>query len=175
MSTQLQKNKKKGKLPKIPDLRVGIVVAEWNGHITEALLKGALDVFEKEGYSQNSILVDHVPGTVELTFGAARMINMLDIDAIIVIGCVIRGDTPHFDYVCQSVTQGVTTLNADGDVPVIFGVLTVDNEEQALERAGGKLGNKGAEAAETAIKMVYYSLRYSIEPPATPYHGSALS
>lgn len=175
MSTQLQKNKKKKQLPKIPDLRVGIVVAEWNEHITEALLKGALDVFEKEGYSQNAILVDRVPGTVELTYGAARMINTMDIDAIIVFGCVIRGDTPHFDYVCQSVTQGVTTLNADGDVPVIFGVLTVDNEEQALERAGGKLGNKGAEAAETAIKMVYFSLRYSIESPATPYHGSALS
>ena len=109
MSTQLQKNKKKKQLPKIPDLRVGIVVAEWNEHITEALLKGALDVFEKEGYSQNAILVDRVPGTVELTYGAARMINTMDLDAIIVFGCVIRGDTPHFD-ILSSRRQRLTTV-----------------------------------------------------------------
>ena len=94
-----------------------------------------------------------MPGTVELTFGASALIEESLFDAVIVFGCVVRGDTPHFDYVCQSVTQGVTSLNADCDIPVIFGVLTVNNEQQALDRAGGCLGNKGAEAAVAAIKM----------------------
>ena len=100
------------------------------------------------------VQVCHVPGAVELTFGAAQLIEAGLFDAVIVFGCVIRGGTPHFDYVCQSVTQGVTSLNADCDIPVIFGVLTVDTEQDALDRAGGCLGNKGAEAAEAAIKMV---------------------
>ncbi len=157
MSTQLQvENKKSAALPKVADLRVGIVVAEWNRHITDALLQGALDVFNREGYPKGNIIVRHVPGSVELTFGASCMINDTDVDVVIVIGCVIRGGTPHFDYVCQSVTQGITTINTEGDVPVIFGVLTTDDEQQALDRAGGKLGNKGAEAAEAAIKMVAF-------------------
>lgn len=158
MSTELRaKDKKNAKLPKIDGLRVGIVVAEWNSHITEALLDGALEVLHREGCRNDDIVVRHVPGSVELTFGASRMMLYADVDAVIVIGCVIRGDTPHFDYVCQSVTQGVATLNAEGNIPVIFSVLTTENEEQALERAGGKLGNKGAEAAEAAIKMVDFS------------------
>lgn len=157
MSTELRaENKKTAVLPKVEDLRVGIVVAEWNSHITEALLQGALDVFKREGYPKGNIIVRHVPGSVELTFGAACMINDTDVDAVIVLGCVIKGGTPHFDYVCQSVTQGVTDLNTSGDVPVIFGVLTTDDEQQALDRAGGKLCNKGAEAAEAAIKMVAF-------------------
>lgn len=161
MSTELRTTEKKtAALPKVDGLKVGIVVAEWNSHITEALLKGALDVFKKEGYPQKDILVEHVPGTVELTFGAACMVDYTDVDAVIVIGCVIRGGTPHFDYVCQSVTQGVAQLNARGEAPVIFSVLTTDNEEQALERAGGTLGNKGAEAAEAAIKMADYSRKF---------------
>ena len=99
-------------------------------------------------------MVQHVPGTVELTYAAARMIEeYADMDAIVVIGCVIQGDTPHFDYVCQSVTQGVTILNAQGNVPVIFSVLTTLNKQQALDRAGGRLGNKGVEGAYTAIRM----------------------
>ena len=160
MSTELRvQNKNKKALPKIEDLKVGIVVAEWNSHITNALLQGALDVFHAEGYNEDNIYVDYVPGTVELTFGAQCMIDNLDVDAVIVIGCVIRGGTPHFDYVCDSVTQGVARLNADGVAPVVFGVLTTDNEEQALERAGGALGNKGSEAAEVAIKMADYAMR----------------
>ena len=137
---------------------MGIVVAEWNAHVTEALLAGALEVFKNEGYPVENILVEHVPGTVELTYGASRMMRM-PVDAVIVFGCVIRGGTPHFDYVCDSVTQGVAQLNALGTKPVVFGVLTTDNEEQAVERAGGALGNKGSEAAEVAIKMVDFSRR----------------
>ncbi len=155
MSTKLRNADKHSlKLPRIENLKVGIVVAEWNSHITEALLKGALNVFWKEGYSRDAIIVKRVPGSIELTFAASYMIDFYDIDAIIVIGCVIRGGTPHFDYVCQSVTQGITALNERAIMPVIFGVLTTDDEQQALDRAGGQLGNKGAEAAETAIKMI---------------------
>lgn len=157
MSTELRaEHKPETPLPKIKDLKVGIVVAEWNSHITNALRDGALEVFKREGYPEENIIVRYVPGSVELTFGAACMIQDTKVDAVIVFGCVIRGGTPHFDYVCDSVTQGITTLNANGDIPVIFGVLTTDNEEQALERAGGKLGNKGSEAAEAAIKMVNF-------------------
>ena len=95
-----------------------------------------------------------MPGTVELTFAAQQLVKNRLAGAVIVIGCVIRGDTPHFDYVCQSVTQGVTMLNATGDVPVVFGVLTVDTEKQAIERCGGALGNKGIEYADCAVKMM---------------------
>ena len=117
-------------LPRIEDFRIAIAVAEWNGHITGALRDGALKTLRDYGMPDKNVTVVTVPG------------------------CVIKGDTPHFDYVCQSVTQGMTSLNADCDVPVIFGVLTVNEEQQALDRAGGSLGNKGSEAAETAIKMV---------------------
>lgn len=154
MSTATPGAAPKEKLPKIENLRVAIVAAKWNAHITDALTQGALDVFKAEGYPKENIDVFHVPGTVELTFAASQLIEASLYDAVIVFGCVIRGGTPHFDYVCQSVTQGVTSLNADCDIPVIFGVLTVDTEQDALDRAGGCLGNKGAEAAEAAIKMV---------------------
>lgn len=98
-----------------------------------------------------------VPGAIELTFAASQLIESSLFDAVIAIGCVVRGDTPHFDYVCQSVTQGITALNADCDIPVIFGVLTVESEKQALDRiAGGKVGDKGAEAAEAAIRMIAF-------------------
>ena len=114
---------------------------------------GALKVFSSQGFAQEDVDVYHVPGAVELTFAASQLIEASMYDAIIVFGCVIRGGTPHFDYVCQSVTQGITSLNADCDTPVIFGVLTVDCEQDALDRCGGKLGNKGEEAAVAAIKM----------------------
>lgn len=143
-------------LPKVGEISVAIVSTEWNSHITDALLQGALDVFKKENLAQN-VATFRVPGAVELTFAASQLIESSQFDVIIVLGCVIRGGTPHFDYVCQSVTQGVTMLNADCDTPIIFGVLTVDNEQDAIDRAGGPLGNKGAEAAETAIKMFAFS------------------
>lgn len=153
MSTALPHSTPAGPLPKVDGMTVAIVAAEWNGHITEALTDGALEVFSREGFDESQIKVYHVPGAVELTFAASQLIEASAFDAVIVLGCVIRGGTPHFDYVCQSVTQGITSLNADCDTPVIFGVLTVDTEQDALDRAGGRLGNKGAEAAETAIKM----------------------
>ena len=133
--------------------RYAIVVADWNSEITYAMAQGAVDTFIKHGVQEDNIDIIHVPGTVELTYGAARIMREERIDAVVVIGCVIQGDTPHFDYVCQSVTQGVATLNAQGKVPVIFSVLTVLNQQQALDRCGGKLGNKGIEGAYTAIRM----------------------
>ena len=133
--------------------RYAIVVADWNSEITYALAKGAVDTFLKHGVQEDNIDVLHVPGAVELTYGAARIMREERVDAVIVIGCVIQGDTPHFDYVCQSVTQGVTTLNAQGKVPVVFSVLTVLDKQQALDRCGGRLGNKGVEGAYTAIRM----------------------
>ncbi|MDE7159739.1 MAG: 6,7-dimethyl-8-ribityllumazine synthase [Muribaculaceae bacterium] len=130
-----------------------VLTADWNPAVTHALRDGALEVMRKAGVPQGNVLSLPVPGTVELVYGAARAARELSPSAIIVIGCVIRGDTPHFDYVCQQAAQGVATLNAAGEVPVIFGVLTVDNLRQALDRAGGTLGNKGAEAAAAAIEM----------------------
>ncbi len=133
--------------------RYAIVVADWNSEITYAMAQGALETFVKHGVAEDNITIVHVPGAVELTYGAARIMKEERVDAIIVIGCVIQGDTPHFDYVCQSVTQGVSNLNVQGKVPVIFSVLTVLNKQQALDRCGGKLGNKGIEGAYTAIRM----------------------
>ena len=133
--------------------RYAIVVADWNSEITYAMAQGAIDTFLKHGVEEDNIDVIHVPGAVELTFGAARITKEERVDAVIVIGCVIQGDTPHFDYVCQSVTQGVAMLNTQGKVPVIFSVLTTLNKQQALDRCGGKLGNKGVEGAYTAIRM----------------------
>lgn len=159
MSTSLAGAAPTGALPKIDNLRVAIVRAEWNGHITSRLTQGALDVFKAQGLQEGDVEVFDVPGAVELTFGASQLIESELFDAVIVFGCVIRGGTPHFDYVCQSVTQGITALNADCDTPVIFGVLTVDTEQDALDRAGGPMGNKGAEAAEAAIKMVAFKRR----------------
>ncbi|MCM1349300.1 MAG: 6,7-dimethyl-8-ribityllumazine synthase [Firmicutes bacterium] len=144
-------------LPEVKDARVGIVVANWNSHITYALRDGALDVLYGQGFTDEDVDVFYVPGAVELTFAASHLIEASAYDAVIVFGCVIRGDTPHFDYVCQSVTQGVTALNADCDTPVIFGLLTVENEDQARERIGGTHGHKGREAAEAAIHMIDFT------------------
>lgn len=137
--------------------RFAIIVADWNSEITYAMLEGAYETLLKHGVKEAHIKVVHVPGTVELTYAAAQYQRYAPkhrfYDAIIVIGCVIQGDTPHFNYVCQSVTQGVTELNLHGLTPVIFSVLTTLDRQQALDRAGGKLGNKGVEGAYTAIKM----------------------
>lgn len=140
-------------LPSAPDIKVAIVKALWNGHITGALTQSALSTFKAQGIPHENIDVFEVPGAVELTFAASQLIETSMYDAVIVFGCVVRGGTPHFDYVCQSVTQGITALNADCDTPVIFGVLTVDTEQDALDRCGGLMGDKGAEAAEAAIRM----------------------
>ena len=137
--------------------KFAIVVSEWNSNITGALCEGAVATLLQHGVDEKDIIVKTVPGSFELTFGAAAFMNQGEGDAVIVLGSVVRGDTPHFDYVCQGVTQGIAHLNAEGDIPVIFGVLTTDNMEQAEERAGGKLGNKGSECAETAIKMINFA------------------
>lgn len=146
-------------LPKIENARVAIVTAEWNGHITSRLADSARLTLLENGFDAADITSLSVPGAVELTFGASHLIETGLFDAVIVVGCVVRGGTPHFDYVCQSVTQGVTALNADCDIPVIFCVLTVDTEQDALDRAGGPAGDKGREAAEAAIKMIDYARR----------------
>ncbi len=144
----------------VPDgsgVTVGIVVAEWNRHITERLLEGACNTLEKNGVKPENILIGRVPGSFELTFGAKAMAETKKPDAVIVLGCVVRGDTPHFDYVCSGVTQGITALNLKYDIPFIFGLLTTDTMEQSEDRAGGKYGNKGDEAAITALKMIFFS------------------
>lgn len=141
-------------IPSAKEMRFAIVVSEWNSEITFALLQGAQDTLIKHGANQNHIKIDFVPGSFELTAGARMAAESGTFDAIICLGCVIKGDTPHFDYVCQGVTAGITHLNVKYDIPFIFGVLTTDTMQQALDRAGGKHGNKGDEAAVTAIKMV---------------------
>lgn len=146
-------------VPHSPLLRVAVVCAEWNADITGRLLEGACNTLERHGVKADNIFVEYVPGTFELTFGAQRMAAHYRPDAVIVLGCVIQGDTPHFDYVCEGVTEGITRLNATLDVPVIFGVLTTNDKQQALDRAGGRLGNKGDEAAVTAIKMAAFAAR----------------
>lgn len=135
-------------------VRVAVVRTQWNSHITSLLAQGAVDTLQAASVEVEQF---EVPGAVELTFAAQRLIDTEQFDAVIVFGCVIKGDTPHFDYVCQSVTQGVTALNVDSPVPVIFGVLTVLCEQQALDRCGGSAGHKGIEAATTALSMVHFS------------------
>lgn len=140
--------------------RVGIVVADWNPSVTHSLLNGATDTLLKFGLSADDIIIEHVPGSFELTYAAKIMIEKAKVDSVIIIGCVIQGDTPHFTFVCDSVTAGATQLNLQYNVPVIFGVLTTLTLEQALDRAGGKHGNKGDEAAITALKMMELQSRY---------------
>ncbi|MDX9696115.1 MAG: 6,7-dimethyl-8-ribityllumazine synthase [Bacteroidales bacterium] len=142
-------------VPSAEGMRFGIVVAEWNTDITNALLKGAYETLVKNGAKEDDILVKFVPGSIELTLGAQFMAEYADLDAVICLGCVIQGETRHFDFVCQSVTHGITELNMNYNIPFIYGVLTTDNIQQAQERAGGSLGNKGDEAAVTAIKMAH--------------------
>lgn len=159
MSTDLH-NDISIELPHVGGLKVGIVAARWNNQVTDPLLNGAIERIVQEGYSRESITVQRVPGTVELTFAAAQMARSGKFDAVIMIGCVIRGGTPHFDYVCDNATQGCAILNATQQVPIIFCVLTTDNEQQALDRAGGALCNKGTEAAEAAIEMAHIARNY---------------
>jgi 6,7-dimethyl-8-ribityllumazine synthase len=131
-----------------------IVVAEWNAEVTEKLYEGAYATLIKEGAKPENIIRKNVPGSFELSLGAQWMAARNDIDAVICIGCVIQGDTKHFDFICQAVAHGITDVSLKYSKPVIFGVLTPNTQEQALDRAGGKHGNKGDEAAVTAIKML---------------------
>ena len=141
-------------VPSAVDMKIGILVSEWNHNITGALLDGALETLRKHGATDDNIIVRYVPGSFELIAGARLMATNAFVDAVICFGSVIRGDTPHFDYVCQGTTQGIAQLNAEYDIPFIYGLLTTNNLQQALDRCGGAVGNKGIECAVTAIKMV---------------------
>lgn len=141
------------KVPSGKGLEVGIVVADWNSEITFELLKGCVETLEKHGVVESNIKVEHVPGSFELPYAAKVMLEDADYNAIIVIGAIITGETRHDEYISHAVAQGVMRVGLDYDAPVIFGVLTPKNMEQALDRAGGKHGNKGVEAAVTALKM----------------------
>lgn len=164
MATILNTNGSNLDIPQVlnaADFKCAIFTAKWNPEVTGALRQGAIDVLKKAGVAEENIISEEVSGTVELANAAAFIRKQKLVSAVIIIGCVIRGDTPHFDYVCQIVSQATVALNADGGAPVIFGVLTVENLEQALERAGGVLGNKGAEAAVAAIEMSNLRIRLS--------------
>lgn len=141
-------------VPDAENMRFGIVVAEWNFEVTGALAKGAAETLKKHGAKEENIILKYVPGTFELPLGGQFFAEHENVDAIILLGCVIQGETRHFDYICEGVAQGTKDLNLKYNKPFIFGVLTTDNQQQALDRAGGKHGNKGDEAAVTAIKMI---------------------
>lgn len=141
--------------------KVGIVYAEWNDKITYALRDGAIKTLLENGVEQKNIVLASVPGSFELIYGASQMVKSGEFDAVIAIGCVIRGDTPHFDYICEGVTAGLSRLNVEYDTPVIFGLITTNNMLQAEERSGGRLGNKGDECAVTALQMMALRDKYS--------------
>ncbi len=148
-------------VPDASGMKFGIVVSEWNIDITKNLLKAAINTLKDNGVKDKNINVKWVPGSFELTLGAQFFAEYTDVDGIICLGCVIQGETPHFTYICQGITTGITELNLDYNKPFIFGILTTNTLQQAIDRSGGKHGNKGDEAAVTAIKMV--SLQKSME------------
>ena len=148
--------------------RFAVLVSEWNSDVTEALCQGCVDTLKAHGVAEEDIEVVHVPGSYELIYASAVKMKTSDavvaigcvirgdtphFDAVIILGCVIRGETPHFDYICEGVTEGIARLNCQGTTPVIFGLLTCNTQQQALDRAGGRLGNKGSECAVAALKM----------------------
>ncbi len=141
-------------IPNAKAMRFGIVVSEWNHEVTLALKDGAYNTLIKHGTEPDNILISYVPGSYELTLGAQFQLERSEVDAVICLGCVIQGETRHFDFICDAVAQGITNLNIKFNKPVIFGVLTPNTQQQAIDRAGGKHGNKGDEAAATAIKML---------------------
>jgi len=157
MATSL-KNLSEYKSEDIPSgdgMTIGIVLAEWNQEITYALLDGAVGTLLKHGVPEENISIELVPGSFELPLGAQLIMESSDPDAIICLGCVIQGETRHFDYICQGVTQGISDLNLKYGRPFVFGILTTDTLQQAKDRSGGMHGNKGDEAAITALKMVH--------------------
>ncbi len=147
-------------VPDASKMRFAIIVSEWNSEITFKLKEGAYNTLIKHGAKPENIVVSYVPGSFELVYAAKRMAESIRPNAIIGLGCVIKGDTPHFEYVCSGVTQGFAQLNAKGDIPYIFGLLTNNTMQQSIDRAGGKLGNKGDEAAITAIKMAHFTWNF---------------
>ncbi|WP_159801654.1 6,7-dimethyl-8-ribityllumazine synthase [Flavobacterium sp. MK4S-17] len=145
----------KNTIPNAKGLRFGIVVSEWNETITSGLHQGAVEALLENGVNNDDIVTWHVPGSFELVYGSKKMLQTQNVDAVIAIGSVIQGETKHFDFVCEAVSQGIKDLNVQTDVPVIFCVLTDNTMQQAIDRSGGKHGNKGTEGAVAAIKMAY--------------------
>lgn len=141
-------------LPDVSKKKIAIIVAEWNEVVTNALMQGAKNTLLHYGVEKENIVIVNVPGSYELSFAAQKLAQKPDIDAVICIGCVIKGETKHNDYINHAVAQGLTNVSLKYNKPVIFGVLTPNTQQQALDRAGGKYGNKGDEAAITAIKML---------------------
>jgi 6,7-dimethyl-8-ribityllumazine synthase len=141
-------------IPSAKDFKFGVVYSEWNYEVTNALKDGAVKTLLANGAKEENILIKTVPGSFELTLGAQYLAEFTEVDAIICLGCVIQGETRHFDFICDAVAKGITDLNIKYNQPFIFGVLTPENQQQAIDRAGGKHGNKGDEAAVTAIKML---------------------
>lgn len=142
----------KATIPNAKNYRFGIVVSEWNKSITEGLYEGSYKALTENGVEEGNIIRYDVPGSFELIYGCKKM-QQQNVDAIIAIGSVIQGETRHFDFVCDGVTQGIKDLNIQNDIPIIFCVLTDNTMQQAIERSGGKHGNKGTESAIAAIKM----------------------
>lgn len=149
----------KSGLPFAEGLRIGIVVSEWNAHITEQLYQGALETLMDIGIARSNVVRLNVPGSFELVYGSRWLATHENLGAVIALGSVIRGETPHFEYVCSAVAQGIKDLNLQLDIPVIFGLLTDDHEQQALDRSGGKHGNKGVECAVAAVKMARLQIK----------------
>jgi 6,7-dimethyl-8-ribityllumazine synthase len=143
-------------LPEIHHKKFAILVSEWNEEVTNALYAGAYQTLIKHGAQEKNIISQTVPGSFELSLGAQKMAQKPEIDAVICLGCVIQGETRHFDFICQAVANGITEVSIKFNKPIIFGLLTPNTQEQAMERAGGKHGNKGDEAAITAIKMLAF-------------------
>lgn len=140
-------------LPNGQPYRIGVVVSEWNEAVTGSLLEGCVQTLRESGVVEENIKVIYVPGTFELALGAQKLCHS-GMNAVVCLGCVIQGETRHFDFICDAAAQGIMRVGLDTSKPVIFGVLTTDNQQQALERAGGKHGNKGGEAAYTALRML---------------------
>jgi 6,7-dimethyl-8-ribityllumazine synthase len=143
------------------ELRFGIVVSRFNSLVTERLLSGAVDCLTRHGASPESIIAVYCPGAFEIPYVARRLAGSGQCDAVVCLGCVIRGDTPHFDYVAAEVSKGIGQLLSTGDIPISFGILTTDTLEQALERAGAKAGNKGWDAALSAIELAHLTQQLS--------------
>ena len=160
----------KNSIPNAKDFRFGIVVSEWNDSITEGLFSGAIEALLENQVPAQHIIRWNVPGSFELVYGAKKMLQTQNVDAVIAIGCVIQGQTKHFDFVCEGVTQGIKDLNVQTDIPVIFCVLTDNTMQQSIDRSGGIHGNKGTEAAIAAIKMAFIRQQASLSHQIDNHH-----
>jgi len=154
VSSQVDLSHQIEEVPSASDMRFGIVVAEWNAEITESMCQAAISTLQEHGASENNIVKYYVPGSFELTLGAQFLAESKQVDAVICLGCIIQGETKHFDFISDSVANGIQNVGMKYNMPIIFGVLTPGNLDQAKDRSGGKHGNKGEDAAIAAIKML---------------------